>query len=88
MNIHLYIVSPKLYSSYRTNQSQLYFATGLFDRRTAISDVFYEPAINPHDPIIRMYKVCQKWQKEVKKNTESLKEQRLFEQSEKVKMSK
>ena len=71
---------------FRTNQSQFYFATGLFDRRVALSDVRYEPAVDPHDPIIRFYKVCKKWQKEVKKNPESLKEQRLFEQSEKVQL--
>ena len=71
---------------YRTNQSQLYFATGLFDRRTAISDVVYEPPINPHDPVIRFYKVCKKWQNEVKKNPASVEEQRLFENSEQVRM--
>ena len=82
----VYKISYSLFPIYRfrTNQSQFYFATGLFDRRVALSDVRYEPAVDPHDPIIRFYKVCKKWQKEVKKNPESLKEQRLFEQSEKV----
>ena len=69
---------------YRTNQSQLYFATGLFDRKTAISDVVYEPAVDPDDPIIRFYKVCQKWNKEVKENPATKEEERFFEKSENV----
>ena len=73
---------------YRTNQSQFYFATGLFDQKVALSDVIYDPAVDPHDPVIRFYKVCKKWQKEVKKNPESLEQQRLFEQSEMVRFYK
>ena len=69
----------------RANQSQLNFATGLFDRLTAQSEVEYEPAIDPDDPIIRFYKVCKKWKTEVKDNPVSKEQQRLFEQSKKVK---
>ena len=69
----------------RANQSQLNFATGLFDRLTAQSEVEYEPAIDPDDPIIRFYKVCKKWKTEVKDNPVSKEQQRLLEQSKKVK---
>ena len=69
---------------FRANRSQLYFATGLFDRQIALSDVKYEPAVDPDDPVIRFYKVCKKWKTEVKDNPMSKEQQRLFENSEKV----
>ena len=78
------INSSLFYNYCRANQSQLNFATGLFDRLAAQSDVQYEPAVDPDDPIIRFYKVCKKWKTEVKNNPVSKEQQRLFEQSEKV----
>ena len=79
-----YKSSFHFYNYHRANQSQLNFATGLFDRLVAQSDVQYEPAVDPDDPIIRFYKVCKKWKTEVKNNPVSKEQQRLFEQSEKV----
>lgn len=66
----------------RAIKSQLYFATGLFNRTVAQSEVQYESPIKPHDPLIRFYKTCPKWLYEVKKSPNSLAEQKLFETSE------
>jgi len=49
---------------------------GLFGRKTA-KDVWYPEPIK-NDPLLRFYKSCSKWQKEVKKNSEALIELRKF----------
>ncbi len=68
-------------ASQRATRSQFYFASGLFGRKVALADVLFEESVRPHDPLIRFYKVCSKWQRDVKQNPESLREQRLFEES-------
>ncbi len=68
-------------ASQRSSRSQFHFAIGLFGRKVAQADVRFEEAIRPHDPLIRFYKVCSRWQRDIKKNPESLREQRLFETS-------
>ena len=48
----------------------------------AQSEVRFEDPVDPHDPLIRFYKTCPKWLREVKKSPKSLAEQRTFETSE------
>jgi len=57
------------------------FATGLFTRPVANRVQFMEPII-PHDPLIRFYKLCEKWKKEVKLNPLAQKPRQDFEKSE------
>jgi multiple inositol-polyphosphate phosphatase/2,3-bisphosphoglycerate 3-phosphatase len=64
----------------RSERSQFYFATGLFGRDVA-QRVGFEASVKPHDPIIRFYKVCDKWRSEVKHNRSALVEMVKFEQS-------
>ncbi|CAH1710080.1 unnamed protein product [Aphis gossypii] len=51
----------------RTKVSAKQFATGLFGRNEVKKVVFEEPLAK--DPLLRFYKVCQKWRKEVKKSS-------------------
>ncbi|VVD04147.1 unnamed protein product [Leptidea sinapis] len=60
----------------RTQQSARYFALGLFDKKIA-QDVVFEPAVKV-DTTLRFYKHCDRWQKQVKKNPETYKEQMLY----------
>ncbi len=69
-------------ASQRAGRSQFHFASGLFGRNVAQTDVHFQESVRPHDPLIRFYKVCSRWQRDVKKNPESLMERRLFEESE------
>ncbi|XP_023323343.1 multiple inositol polyphosphate phosphatase 1 isoform X3 [Eurytemora carolleeae] len=56
------------------------FAVGLFSRMIAHKVKFEDP-IQPHDPLLRFYKLCKKWLKEVKKNNSSRIEFDLFSES-------
>ncbi|KAL4714596.1 hypothetical protein ACJJTC_006642 [Scirpophaga incertulas] len=60
----------------RAQQSARYFTIGLFDKRDA-QNVTFLPA-KKIDPVLRFYKHCDKWQKQVKKNPDTYKEQKLF----------
>lgn len=64
----------------RAQRSQFHFAIGLFERPTA-QKINYEPPITPHDPLLRFYKMCDRWLSEVKLNPESLREFKLFQES-------
>ena len=56
----------------RAERSQFFFATGLFDRRVALSDVEYgEPVRSGGDPVLRAYVSCDKWVQEVKRNPQA-----------------
>ena len=56
----------------RAERSQFFFATGLFDRRVALSDVEYEePVRSGGDPVLRAYVSCDKWVQEVKLNPQA-----------------
>lgn len=50
--------------SQRTKKSALYFAAGLFGKHTAKEVWFPEPL--KKDPILRFYKLCDKWRQEIK----------------------
>nr|CAI5859808.1 unnamed protein product [Callosobruchus analis] len=63
--------------SQRTQKSAYYFTRGLFGKVTAKSVHYPEPS--KQDPILRFYKLCEKWNKEIKKNPEALLEKKLFE---------
>eukprot|EP00094_Tigriopus_californicus_P001991 TCALIF_01919-PA protein Name:"Similar to MINPP1 Multiple inositol polyphosphate phosphatase 1 (Homo sapiens)" AED:0.37 eAED:0.38 QI:0/0/0/1/0/0/2/0/367 len=65
----------------RAQQSQFHFAIGLFERPIA-QKIQYETPITPHDPLLRFYKICDRWLNEVKLNPESLREFNLFQDSE------
>jgi len=56
------------------------FALGMFSRPMARKVKFQDP-IKPHDPLIRGYKLCKKWLREVKKNTSSREEFYKFSES-------
>ncbi|KAI5630776.1 histidine phosphatase superfamily (branch 2) domain-containing protein [Phthorimaea operculella] len=60
----------------RAQQSARYFTIGLFDHKKS-QDVLFEPATKV-DPVLRFYKHCDKWQKQVKKNQSTYMEQRAF----------
>jgi len=84
-NVMLYSTNEK-----RTMHSRKYFAIGLVGRNdlvissqtiTNISDITFSPIVTPHDPLLRMYKLCKKWHNEVKTNNLSLQEKVQFEQS-------
>ena len=68
----------------RSQQSGHSFTTGLWTRLVGRKVKWEEPEL-PHDPIIRFYKLCDKWKREVKKNPDSMKERRLFEESQVMK---
>ncbi|XP_034951707.1 multiple inositol polyphosphate phosphatase 1-like [Chelonus insularis] len=69
----------KFTASQRTNQSAKYFTIGLFGKRQ--SDQIYFPEPEEKDPILRFYKACDKWLKNVKKNPQALRELEEFKQS-------
>lgn len=64
----------------RAKSSAHYFAIGLFGKLTAKDVWFPEPSTR--DPILRFYKLCNKWRKTVKKNPDSLAELKKFKDSE------
>ncbi|KOB64937.1 putative multiple inositol polyphosphate phosphatase 1, partial [Operophtera brumata] len=59
----------------RAQQSARYFANGLFGRDA--KDVVFAPTTKV-DLVLRFYKHCDKWQKQVKKNPETYVERGLF----------
>ncbi|XP_072944034.1 multiple inositol polyphosphate phosphatase 1-like [Epargyreus clarus] len=60
----------------RAQQSARYFTLGLFNKKDA-QNVIFTPAAKV-DTTLRFYKHCDKWQKKVKKNPDTYKEQRLY----------
>ncbi|KAK6625238.1 hypothetical protein RUM43_005532 [Polyplax serrata] len=67
----------------RTKQSKYYFLIGLFGRRVAHHVWAPEPIYK--DPILRFYKLCSKWLKEVHKNPKAIRECEAFKQSQHLK---
>uniref|UniRef100_A0A1B6E9P5 Multiple inositol polyphosphate phosphatase 1 n=3 Tax=Clastoptera arizonana TaxID=38151 RepID=A0A1B6E9P5_9HEMI len=63
----------------RTEASAHYFTTGLFGRYTA-NHVWYPQALDK-DPILRFYKLCDKWRHEVDDNPNSLNELAKFKKT-------
>ena len=63
----------------RAKESGRFFASGLLG-----GEVQWEEPVLPHDPVIRSYKLCDKWKTTVKKNPASFEERRKFEVSEPV----
>ena len=57
------------------------FITGLWSR-VAVSQATWHVSASGHDPLIRFYKLCDKWVKDVKKNKVANRERDQFEQSE------
>ncbi|XP_026329532.1 multiple inositol polyphosphate phosphatase 1-like isoform X2 [Hyposmocoma kahamanoa] len=66
----------------RAQQSARYFTIGLFDRKDA-QGVIFAPTTKI-DPILRFYKHCDRWQKQVKKNPITYKEQYIFGHSQQM----
>jgi len=64
----------------RSEQSGHSFTTGMWTRLVS-QKVKWEHVTEQHDPLIRFYKVCDKWKSKVKKNPDSMKERHKFEQS-------
>jgi len=64
----------------RAQQSGHSFTTGLWTRLVG-RKVRWEEVVLQHDPIIRFYKLCDRWKRMVKKNPDSMKERIMFEQS-------
>jgi len=67
----------------RSQQSGHSFTTGLWTRLVS-RKVEWEQVEMPHDSVIRFYKLCNKWKSQVKKHPDSLKERRLFEESQEM----
>jgi len=65
----------------RAQRSQFFFATGLYGRHVASGSVYFEPPAEPHDPLIRFYKLCDRWKLDVKQSPRSLEERKRFEES-------
>ena len=59
------------------------FLTGLWPS-IAGTNILWQPAVEGHDPVIRFYKLCQAWVKDVKKNSEANIEKVKFEESERM----
>ncbi|PSN39586.1 hypothetical protein C0J52_18755 [Blattella germanica] len=62
----------------RASESARHFAVGLFGRR--VSRYVWFPEAIYKDPILRFYKLCQRWRVEVDKNPESMFERIKFEE--------
>ncbi|XP_026744266.1 multiple inositol polyphosphate phosphatase 1-like [Trichoplusia ni] len=60
----------------RTQQSARFFTNGLFEKKNA-QDIIFAPATKV-DIVLRFYKHCDRWQKQVKKNPDTYTEQRLY----------
>jgi multiple inositol-polyphosphate phosphatase/2,3-bisphosphoglycerate 3-phosphatase len=73
-------IKLKFTATQRTKKSAQAFAAGLFGRNVVKDIRFPEPLTK--DPILRFYKLCNKWRKEVSKNPAAVAERRKFEQSE------
>ena len=69
----------KYTATQRTKASAKYFAAGLFGRQT-VKDVWF-PKPAKHDPTLRFYKLCSRWQKDVKNNPATLAEKKKFDNS-------
>ncbi|CAG9767062.1 unnamed protein product [Ceutorhynchus assimilis] len=69
----------KFTHSQRTKKSAYYFAAGLFGKQTAKDVWFPEP--NKKDPILRFYKLCNKWEKEIKSSVKDRGEQKTFQET-------
>ncbi|XP_015838212.1 multiple inositol polyphosphate phosphatase 1 [Tribolium castaneum] len=69
----------KFTATQRTKKSAQAFAAGLFGRNVVKDISFPEPL--KKDPILRFYKLCNKWRKEVSKNPKALEERTKFENS-------
>lgn len=67
-------------ATHRTKASATFFAAGLFGRQV-VKDVWFPKPIK-NDPILRFYKLCPRWQQEVKNNPAALSERKRFEESE------
>uniref|UniRef100_A0A2A4JZC4 2,3-bisphosphoglycerate 3-phosphatase n=1 Tax=Heliothis virescens TaxID=7102 RepID=A0A2A4JZC4_HELVI len=63
----------------RTQQSARHFTNGLFEQRD-LKDIIFKPATRV-DTVLRFYKHCDRWQKQVKKNPDTYKESNLFAHS-------
>lgn len=66
----------------RTEESAKHFALGLFGENGK-NDVWYPTPEDP-DPILRFYKLCNRWKKEVKKSRASLKEKEKYIRTDEV----
>ncbi|CAH1180036.1 unnamed protein product [Phaedon cochleariae] len=62
--------------SQRTHKSALYFTSGLFGRAAAKDIWFPEPSRK--DPILRFYKLCTRWENDVKQNSAAQQERIIF----------
>ncbi|KAL0272173.1 UNVERIFIED_CONTAM: hypothetical protein PYX00_005253 [Menopon gallinae] len=60
----------------RTEESKRYFTIGLFDRKVARH--VWSPDPIDKDPLLRFYKRCSKWKREVKHNSKSAVEKEKF----------
>ena len=70
--------------SNRSLLCRFFFAAGLFGRDVVAKSAssMFEPTVRPHDPVLRFYKLCSRWQSDVKKNKAALVEVAKFEESE------
>ncbi|KAJ0180635.1 hypothetical protein K1T71_004039 [Dendrolimus kikuchii] len=66
----------KYTATQRAQESARHFANGLFTKKDT-QDVVFAPAAKI-EPVIRFYKHCDKWQKQIKKNPNTYREQKLF----------
>lgn len=67
----------------RTEESAKNFAVGLFGRKESLYVWYPEPL--HRDPILRFYKLCDKWKVEVKKNPATMREVELFREADALK---
>lgn len=72
----------KYTQSQRTEKSASYFAAGLFGKETARS-VWFPHALQ-RDPILRFYKLCDKWKADIKENLTAMQEKIKFDNGEEM----
>ncbi|XP_063238428.1 multiple inositol polyphosphate phosphatase 1 [Bacillus rossius redtenbacheri] len=69
----------------RAGESARYFTVGLFGRRVS-RHVWFPEALH-RDPILRFYKACPRWKREVDKNPDSVQERNKFARGPEMKQS-
>jgi multiple inositol-polyphosphate phosphatase / 2,3-bisphosphoglycerate 3-phosphatase len=67
----------------RAQKSAEAFAEGLFQNKTSTDSVWYPEALHK-DPVLRFYKACDRWKRDVDKNPSAYHEVELFSESDEM----
>jgi multiple inositol-polyphosphate phosphatase / 2,3-bisphosphoglycerate 3-phosphatase len=70
----------KYTATQRAQKSAESFANGLFQNKEITDSIWYPEALHK-DPVLRFYKACDRWKKDVDKNPHAYHEVKAFAQS-------